>query len=203
MTRFVDTAVERRGGGSQVRPELAPRSRDVLPLTQAAIAIAGVALIVAQQWVRTPWGLPGHRAIVWLTVLIALRWALGRTWSATAVGGAAGVVLFAMNPAFGIQAVVYLVVGAGVDRIAGWDVVRRRPWLIVLCAPILHLVALAAPLLRTAQYPGADPAGFLAFALRGHLFWGLVAGILGLLMGSLLRRGLARTTGRGSVLTTT
>ncbi|MGH3669844.1 MAG: hypothetical protein ACRDSH_04310, partial [Pseudonocardiaceae bacterium] len=51
--------------GSAPRPILGPAIITVI----VALAVAG---IIWQQIVHTPWGLPGHRGVFWLSTLIAV-----------------------------------------------------------------------------------------------------------------------------------
>lgn len=50
-----------------------------------SVAVAG---IVVQQLVHTPWGLPGHRGLFWLSTLIAARWTINRPGTALGIGTA-------------------------------------------------------------------------------------------------------------------
>src|SRR5919206_3088216 len=61
----------------------------------AAIVSVSVAGIMLQQLIHTPWGLPGHRVLFWLTPLIATRWVINRPGTALGIATAssAGILL--------------------------------------------------------------------------------------------------------------
>ena len=86
-----------------------------------AVAMAAVAVIVWQQLVRTPWGLPGHRGVFWFSTLIASRWIIDRPGTAIRIAATSSCLILVIDPAVGVQVVPYLIVALLVDRVA-----RRR-----------------------------------------------------------------------------
>ena len=62
-----------------------PTTAAALTAMIVSVAVAG---IVVQQLVHTPWGLPGHRGLFWLSTLIAARWTINRPGTALGIGTA-------------------------------------------------------------------------------------------------------------------
>lgn len=150
----------------------------------AVIVSVSVAGIVLQQLVHTPWGLPGHRVLFWLTPLIAARWAIDRPGTALGIATAssAGVLLF--DPTMGLFVAPYLVAGFLVDLSASIAFIRRHPWLMILLAPIMVLANLINPFvhnLATSSLPTVISG--MWFYVQGHLLWGLAAGTVGIGLG--------------------
>jgi hypothetical protein len=116
------------------RPTHTPR-----PITGPALIAVIVSLAVAgiiwQQLVHTPWGLPGHRGLFWLSTLIAARWAIDRPGTALGIAAAssAGILLF--DPTMGVHVAPYLIAGFLVDLAAKATLVRRHPWTMIALAP--------------------------------------------------------------------
>nr|WP_238159289.1 hypothetical protein [Mycobacterium sp. MFM001] len=132
-------------------------------LREVALPVLAVAAIVAYADVRTPLGLPGHRGLVWLAMLVAV--ALVRRETVIAVGAAATATTLALHLAAGPWgAARYLAAAVLLYAVAAWA--RRRPWLLALAAAPIHLVALAG------SFISAERAAF-------HLVFGLTAGLLG------------------------
>lgn len=88
--------------------------------------------------------------------------------TATAVGAASALLLTAYG-ATPVDALRYAAAAALLDAALAVPAVRRFPVVLALLAPPIHLVALAAPMLR--GVPLADRALW-------HLGFGLVAGLL-------------------------
>lgn len=134
-------------------------------LREVALPVLAVAAIVAYADVRTPLGLPGHRGLVWLTMLVAVALVTRRRETVIAVGAAATTATLALHVAAGPWgAARYLVAAVLLSAVAAGA--RRRPWLLVLAAAPIHLVALAG------SVASAERAAF-------HLVFGLMAGLLG------------------------
>jgi len=80
----------------------------------ALLSIVAVALIVGQQAVHSPFNLAGHRAMVWLAAMVAVRVAANRAGWATlvGVGAALGTSLAGAIPSV---ALAYLLCGVALD----------------------------------------------------------------------------------------
>ncbi|OBK97186.1 hypothetical protein A5645_01300 [Mycobacterium asiaticum] len=134
----------------------------------AVVVIAGYADI------RIPMGLPGHRGLIWLTMLVAVVLTTRRRSTVLAVGVAATLAAVSLHPPMG--GTRYLAAAVLLYAVAG--VAPRRQWLVVLAAAPIHLVALAGSML---VLPG------LAEKVLCHLGFGLAAGALGWVMASVVR----------------
>lgn len=149
-----------------------------------AVAAAAVAVIVWQQLGHTPWGLPGHRGIFWLSALIASRWIIDRPSTAIRIAAASSCLILVIAPATGGQVVPYLLAALLVDWAAAAQAIRRHPWLLLPLAPLIHLVGVLSPL---AHSLGISPLGTVLpgmwFYIQGHLLWGAAAGVTGLAVG--------------------
>ncbi|MCH6169649.1 hypothetical protein [Pseudonocardia alaniniphila] len=167
----------------------ADRARDLaLPL----VAVAG---IVAVTDLRIPVGLPGHRGLIWLTLLVAVALSVRRPGVVTAVGAASTVLTFALGSAVGDPR--YLAAAILLDATLAVPIVRRHPVLLGLAASPIHLVALVAPLLGAVGAGGAlvGLGSGLATKAGFHLAFGLVAGLLGWTVAAAL--GCSWTGGEG------
>lgn len=149
-----------------------------------AVAAAAVAVIVWQQMGHTPWGLPGHRGVFWLSALIASRWIIDRPGTAIRISALSSSLILVMSPATGGQVVPYLVAALLVDLAAATRVIRRHPWLLLPLAPLIHLVGVLSPLVHNlAISPLAAVLPGMWFYVQGHLLWGAAAGVVGLGVG--------------------
>ena len=164
----------------EARPTHLPR-----PITGPAVITVIVSLAVAgiifQQLVHTPWGLPGHRAVFWLSTLIAARWAIDRPGTALGIAAAssAGIVFF--DPTMGIHVAPYLIAGLLVDLAATATFIRRHPWTMIGLAPVIALVNLINPFLHNLALSALPTViSGMGFYLQGHLLWGTAAGIVGI-----------------------
>jgi len=151
----------------------------------AMIVVVSVAGIILQQLVHTPWGLPGHRVLFWLTPLIAARWAIDRPGAALGIATAssAGILLF--DPTMGLYVAPYLVAGFLVDLAASAPFIRRHSWMMIPLAPIMVLANLINPFvhnLAVASLPAVLSG--MWFYVQGHLLWGLAAGLVGISAGT-------------------
>ena len=149
-----------------------------------AVAAAAVTVIVWQQLGHTPWGLPGHRGVFWLSALIASRWIIDRPGAAVGIAATSSSLILVFDPAAGAQVVPYLVAALLVDRAAATQAIRRHPWLLLPLAPLIQLVGVLSPFLHNL---GISPLGTVLsgmwFYTQGHLLWGTAAGISGLAVG--------------------
>jgi hypothetical protein len=176
-------------------------------LATGGIATAGVIGFAA--W-KIPMGLPGHRALGWLTVLIAARLIAGPGWS-TIVGvlGAAAVLALGISPD-GIYGVAdYAIAGILIDAtLAVRPTVARNGFaLAVLGGVVLLAVGWIAPLGQslTGGVPVADLWPSLVSAFGAglsrlvvlDLTFGAVAGVMAWSLATVLRwagsPGLARS----------
>ncbi|MGB3333280.1 MAG: hypothetical protein WBA79_10760 [Mycobacterium sp.] len=159
------------------RPTSLVLARDVVFPAAAALVITWASEM------RMPLGLPGHRGLVWLTLLVAVTLTARRPQTVLAVGAAstAATVLLQSGPGpwAGVR---YLGAAAFLYLLATNPAVRSRRWLIALAAAPIHLVALAVPIATGIM--GGHHAGMVGLGDKAlyHLGFGLVAGLLGWVM---------------------
>jgi hypothetical protein len=186
---------------SSPRPELVDVEHRLtrIPRPTAATAVVGVIValavvgIVLQQLVHTPWGLPGHRGLFWLSTLIAARWAIDRPGTALGIATASSAGILVLDPTMGVHVAPYLIAGFLVDLAASVKFVRRHPWTMIPLAPIILLVNLVNPFLHNlALSPLTATISGMGFYIQGHLLWGIAAGIVGMGAGVFGRSRLRR-----------
>src|SRR5580765_2440769 len=166
------------------------------PVAMVLVGGLAVGLIVVQQLVRTPWGLPGHRGLFWLSTLIAVRLIVDRPGTAVRVAATASCLILMSNPAMGVHVIPYLLAALLVDRAMATRTVRRHPWVILVLAPLIHLVAVLDPLVHNLQLaPLVTVLPGMGFYIRGDLLWGAAAGVVGLAIGLPGRGVMRRLTG--------
>ncbi|MEB3020347.1 hypothetical protein [[Mycobacterium] crassicus] len=184
-----------------VMPAMSSATRSATSLAWAREVVfpaTAAAVIVVTADVRMPLGLPGHRGLVWLTLLVAVALTARRPQTVLAVGAAstAATALLQSGPGpwasaryLGAAALLYLLTGS--------PAVKSRRWLVALAAAPIHLVALVIPI-ATALI------GVHHYAMMGigekalfHLGFGLVAGMLGLATAAAIDRA-APETSRGA-----
>jgi hypothetical protein len=156
-------------------------------------ALAVVAIVAASD-IRMPLGLPGHRGLVWLTLLVAVAATTPRRVTVVAIGGASTVATFAIHlpPGAGSAAgsARYLAAAILLYAVAATPMVRRRRWLIVPAAAPIHLVALADSIaVLSGRAETAEKALY-------HLGFGLAAGLLGWAIASALTHSRRHRDGR-------
>jgi hypothetical protein len=159
------------------------------------LPVLAVVVIVGYADVRVAMGLPGHRGLIWLTLLVTVALATHRRATVLAVGTGATVATFALQlPTAGAGSARYLAAAILLYAVMGAAVVRRREWLVVLAAAPIHLVALADSVtaLLGRGYPSVLLTAGMAEKLLFHLGFGLAAGALGWAIASTLT-GAART----------
>lgn len=140
---------------------------------EVAFPALAAAAIVAYADVRIPMGLPGHRGVVWLTLLVAVVLATHRRATVLAVGAASTAATCAVHfPIAAAGSVRYPAAAVLLYAVAALSVGRARAWLVVLAAAPIHLVALVD---SGAVMFGAGMAEKALF----HLGFGLAAGLLG------------------------
>ena len=153
----------------------------------AVMASIAVALIVGQQAMAGPVHLPGHRALVWLAALVAVRTAANRAgWAALVGAGAAlGSILIGALPAV---ALAYLLCGVTLDAL-----LALRPRLAestiatAVIGPAVMLVTAVAPAFPTLNHHPSGLAWSIPPAL-GAILFGAAAAALGRHLGRRLRR---------------
>ncbi|MGH3671050.1 MAG: hypothetical protein ACRDSH_10500, partial [Pseudonocardiaceae bacterium] len=159
-----------------------------------ALAVAG---IIWQQIVHTPWGLPGHRGVFWLSTLIAVRWAIDRPGTALGVAAASSTGILLLDPGMSVHVATYLIAGFLVDLVATVVLVRRHPWTMIVIAPLILLVNLINPIVHNlALEPLSTVMSGMWFYVQGHLMWGVAAGIVGIGAGTFGKSMLRRVTVR-------
>lgn len=148
---------------------------------EALFPLLAVATIVASTDIRIPLGLPGHRGLVWLTLLVAVALVTTRRETVLAVGAASSIATLPMHgwgdPLWSSR---YVAAGALLYAAASLPVVRVRRWLLSVAAAPVHLVALVSSMF------GLHAGGHLSFwASNGllekagwHLVFGFLAGLL-------------------------
>ena len=148
---------------------------------EVALSVVAIAVIIASTDIRIPVGLPGHRGLVWLTVLVAVALVTPRRGAVLAVGAASSIASLPMHglgdPLWSGR---YVAAAALLYAAGSLPVVWRRRWLLALAAAPIHLVALASSL-----FSWHAGSGMSAWASNGmleragwHLVFGCVAGLL-------------------------
>lgn len=171
-------------------------ARGLLLFRELALPALAVALIAIYSDIRIPLGLPGHRGLVWLTLLVMVALATPRRETVVAVGAVATLATFAaQTPAGPWASGRYVAAAVLLYAVAAVPVVPRRRWLLAVAAAPIHLVALGGSIAALITH-----GQLLAFASAGmtervvfHLAFGLTAGMLGLALASGLDR-LSRTS---------
>lgn len=138
-------------------------------------------LIVASADIQIPIGLPGHRGLVWLTLLVTVTWVTRSRETVVAVGAASTVATALLHTAPGIWADArYVEAAVLLYAVAAVPAVSRRRWLIAVAAGPIHFVALIGSV-------AVISAGLAERSLL-HLGFGLAAGVLGWAMASGITR---------------
>ncbi|ULN52603.1 hypothetical protein [Mycolicibacillus parakoreensis] len=140
---------------------------------EIVVGAGAVALIVTSAELRLPIGVPGHRGLIWLTLLVAVAATSRARTTVLAVGAASAIGLPAVGGAPG-HGGRYVLAAALLYVLTDLAAVRRRPWLLALAAAPIHLLAVGAS-------TGLLGAAGIATKIGGHLGFGLGAGALGLL----------------------
>jgi hypothetical protein len=176
MITHEDTAVECRPTRTRH-----PISGPAVIVVIVSLAVAG---IIWQQLVHTPWGLPGHRGVFWLSTLIAVRWAIDRPRTALGIAAASSAGIILIDPTMGVHVATSLIAGFLVDLTAKATVVRRHPWTMIALAALILLVNLMNPFVHNlAQSSLPTVISGMWFYVQGHLEWGIAAGIVGMGVG--------------------
>ena len=168
--------------------ELLPGSRSRLARTIRAFALSalvGAAAGALSAQVRLHLGLPGHKALLWVTPLVVARLTLGRGGEAIAAAVAAGqIALLAGGNLGGGAPLLPLLIVAGAVLDAACAVVQRCRLLWPATLALLGLAGAAANLLCSARRIGDAwfahtlSAGIIRVT-SSYAFFGLSAGVLG------------------------
>ncbi|OBL01456.1 hypothetical protein A5646_19630 [Mycobacterium sp. 1245499.0] len=145
---------------------------------EVAFPLVAVAAIVASTDIRIPLGLPGHRGLIWLTLLVAVALVTARRETVLAVGAASSITALPIHglsdplwsSRYGAAAALLFTVGFV-------PVVRLHRWLLALAAAPIHLVALASSVASGRAMSAWVSTGMLERA-AWHLIFGFVAGVL-------------------------
>jgi hypothetical protein len=149
---------------------------------EVAFPVLAAAVIVESADIRVPLGLPGHRGLVWLTLLVAVALVTRRRETVIVVGAASTMAAMALHAVAGPWGSArYLAAAVVLYAVAAAPVVRRRQWLLAIAAAPIHLVALAGSIvaLLGGGYLFTSASIGLAEKAVFHLGFGLVAGLLG------------------------
>ncbi|WP_414688972.1 hypothetical protein [Mycobacterium sp.] len=163
-------------------------ARLTLPSTNGAVIarevvfpVLATGLIVTYADVRVPLGLPGHRGLIWLTLLVAVALVTHRAQTVVAVGAACTIATVmvggATNPWTDSRYLAAAILLYAVTEVATR---RGRRWLIAPAAAPIHLVALAAPvvaLIERGRLSAVVSTGMVEKMVY-HLVFGLIAGLL-------------------------
>ncbi len=154
-----------------------------------------VAAIVTSADIRMPMGLPGHRGLIWLTLLVTTVLITRRRETVVGVGVASMLATLGLHTApdpWGSER--YLAAAILLYAVAAAPVAVRHRWVVALAAAPIHLVALAGVLTRLLSHgylPRLASVGMVEKMLF-HLMFGLLAGLLGWIVASSLDRFLRR-----------
>ena len=153
-----------------------------------------VLAILIQAQLHSPIGIPGHRGLVWLTLLVAVLLFTSSPPATAAVGLTSAGLLAALG--FGPQAAIPPAAAAVLlATIASAEWVRHRPWVIAVLAAPVHLVALAMPLHRMLT-AGAAMHPAMSSVITLYLVFGLAAGLAGWMLAKLWSQGLSQRSNR-------
>lgn len=153
----------------------------LVAVREVAFPLLAVAIIVGSTDVRIPLGLPGHRGLVWLTMLAAVALVTARRAAVLAVGAVSSIAALPMHgmsdPLWSSR---YLAAAALLYGVCTLSVVRARRWLLAVAAAPIHLVALASSVFtwHTEATVSAWASNGMLERAGWHLVFGFVAGLL-------------------------
>ncbi|OBI39751.1 hypothetical protein [Mycobacterium colombiense] len=160
-------------------------------IREVVFPLLAVAVIVVSTDVRIPLGLPGHRGLIWLTMLVAVALATARRETVLAVGAASWI---AALPVHGLSDPLwscrYLAAAVLLYAVAILPVVRVRRWLLAVAAAPIHLVALAGSVLS--WHSGANLSAWASNGMLERAGWHLVFGFAAGLLAWVVALGLGR-----------
>jgi hypothetical protein len=171
------------------RPEPSPRSaaqtrRRQVPI--GVLAIVAVFTIVGEQMLTSPIHLAGHRAVIWLTALIAIRVAGNRAGWATLVGAGAGLATLLLG-AMPMVSLAYFLCGVALDTelVLLPRLATSAVWMSLAGATVMF-VTLIAPAFPTLGHQPPGIAWTIPPAL-GAIVFGAFAAMLGQRLGERLK----------------
>lgn len=145
---------------------------------EVAFPLVAVAVIVTSTDIRIPLGLPGHRGLIWLTLLVAVALVTARRETVLAVGAASSIAALPIHgwsdPLWSSR---YVAAAALLFAVGFVPVVRLHRWLLALAAAPIHLVALASSASSEHTISAWVSSGMLERA-GWHVTFGFVAGLL-------------------------
>lgn len=151
---------------------------------EVGFPVLAFAVIVASADIRIPMGLPGHRGLVWLTLLVTVALVTRTRETVVAVGAASTMATLILDVAHGAGGLAgsarYLAAAVMLYAVAATPIARRRRWLIAFAAAPIHLVALAGSVaaLISGGYMLALVSVGMTEKVLFHLGFGLAAGLL-------------------------
>ena len=152
-----------------------------MAVREAVFPLLAVATIVASTDIRIPLGLPGHRGLVWLTLLVAVALVTARRETVLAVGAASSIATLPMHgwsdPLWSSR---YAAAAALLYAAGSLPAVRVRRWLLSVAAAPIHLVALVSSVfgLHAGGHLSTWAANGLLEKAGWHLVFGFLAGLL-------------------------
>lgn len=196
-TELVAEAARTYGEAMSVLPQRA-HGAATGPMIARELVFPALALaaIVASVNVRIPLGLPGHRGLVWLSLLVAVVLGTRARTTVLVVGAGASAAALTFHPApwddaryLAAAILLYAVAAPG----------GRRRLRVALAAAPIHLVGLAGS--AAALIGGRYWSGFASVGMSEKVLWhlgfGLAAGLLGSALGCAVAYGADRP-GRNS-----
>jgi hypothetical protein len=163
-------------------------------LPMALLSIVAIVLIVGQNDLHSPFHLAGHRAMVWLVALVAVRVAADRAGWATLVGLGAGLGT-ALTGAIPAVSLTYLLCGLTLDAMLILAPGIARSAVAMACAgPAIMFVTVVAPAFPTVGHHHAGAAWQIPPVL-GAILFGALAAIVGRRIGQHLPRFSQRVAG--------
>ena len=177
-------------GYSIARVRLHPNSdalsvRRRVPL--ALLSIVAVAVIVGQQMLTSPLNLAGHRAMIWLAALVAVRVAANRAGWATLVGAGAALATV-LTGAIPAVALAYLLCGFALDAVLVLAPgLARNAIAMSVVGPAVMFMTYVAPAFPTLDHHQAGVPWPIP-PLLGAIVFGILATMTGHQIGRRLRR---------------
>jgi hypothetical protein len=145
-------------------------------------SIVAIALIVGQQSVRSPFHLAGHRALVWLAAMVAVRVAANRAGWATLVGAGAalGTALTGALPAVSLA---YLLCGFALDTVLVLlPGLATNALAMAFAGPAVMVATVIAPAFPTLGHHRAGAAWAIP-PILGAIVFGAAAAVVGYYIG--------------------
>jgi hypothetical protein len=168
--RLLGYSIERVRPRSNAAARATPRRTPV-----AVLSIVAVAVIVGQQMLTSPLNLAGHRAMVWLAALVAVRVAANRAGWATIVGAGAALGT-ALTGAMPTVSLAYLLCGFALDALfALFPGLARNAFAMACAGPAVMFMTLVAPAFPTLGHHSAGMPWPIPPALGAILFGALAA----------------------------